>query len=589
MPRSIFREAVASLFFFGALVSCSHHKSVENLCPHVTLRSHEDLHLSDTEKRFICGDKDEPAYNNIPSYQAKFSIEGFLQQRGYSLPKFEYVGDKLIVDTGEKSYLSAVLVNSKNIDDSKELEKELLRHNKKEVLTPKLLDEMEAEATKFLRNRGYPCVKVTSSVDPENGKMVLEATNLEPFIYGEIPREKIEGIDDRALARFFPFTAQDSFSELGLTLAEKRFLRSGIVLGTYFQEKCELKKHEFSLSQQFIVGAPHTIRFGIGASTEVGPMIRARWTNQRYGPMASQLEAYFQSSLKTQTLKLSSDEYMWPDHPRRSLYSELQLERNDQTDFTEFTAGLKPHMQWTSDSVNRFWQWTAGPSLLAGTFKTVNSSDNRSYKTAAIEASLQSKTHDFEVFDIHPEEGNFAQVNLDFRHPALGFSDPLLKLDLTYLKLYWLGNLGRGKAIGGIHFNAGTAWIRDGVNLSTLPPSVKFYGGGSEDIRGFKLATLPDNAGVGAVSKVSAKLEFRKTYFFIPAIEAFSFLDGAYFGEKSWEVSSRLWYSPGVGLRWLSPIGLVQTYLARSLTTQESKSLKKDNGSLFYLGLGGVF
>ena len=148
-----------------------------------------------------------------------------------------------------------------------------------------------------------------------------------------------------------------------------------------------------------------------------------------------------------------------------------------------------------------------------------------------------------------------------------------------------IGPMGKGDAILGLKLNSATTWIPDDVNISTLPPSVKFYGGGSDDVRGFKLDTLPDNNGLGALTKVGFKFEFRKTYVFIPTVESFTFIDTVYFGYRPWELEKRLWYSPGTGLRWLSPIGLVQGYVARSLST----ATIKDDGNYFYLGLGGVF
>jgi outer membrane translocation and assembly module TamA len=237
----------------------------------------------------------------------------------------------------------------------------------------------------------------------------------------------------------------------------------------------------------------------------------------------------------------------------------------------------------------RFWQWSLGPTLIASTYRTDIAPDSQRFKTGAVEGGLLSQTHSYEIFDLHPEDGEFFQFNFDFRHPSLGFIDPLLKLDFSYLKLIWLGSLGKGSSVAGFRINTSTTWVKDSAQSSSLSPSVKYYGGGSDDLRGFKLNSLPDNNGLGSLTKFSAKLELRKTHLFIPTIEGLTFLDTSYFGTKSWNLEPRLWYSPGLGIRWLSPIGLVQTYIARTLSNTSSINHAQDEGTFFFFGLGGVF
>ncbi len=580
---NLFFLLTAFLIFSG----CATTKKDERICPKIFVHSEKsDFELSETEKRLVCGDTEEEAYKVIPSYQASYMLTGFLQSKGYSTPRFEYEGDLLHVYPGEQSFVEKVIVISDRPEDSKMVEKEIFRKFKDEVITPKILDAIEAQSLTYLRNNTYPCAKVSSTVDANKGEVTVTLKNLSPFVFGELKKEDVEGLEPTAFDRFYPFTRDDYFSEKDLTLAEKRFIRTGVVQGTYFQESCDLKNNTFSLSQQFILGTSRTIRLGVGASTEVGPMIRGKWSNQRSGPMASLWEFNVQLSFKNQFASFTSDRFMWSDAPRRSLLTSVEVERDNQTTYEEITAKFKPHMKWTRDGSSRLWTWTTGPTLIAGSYRSAtNDSDTKRINTGALEGKLESTSHEYEIYDLHPESGNTLSFNFDFRHPSFGFVDPLLKLNMTYLTLLHLGELGRGEAIGGIRLTTATTWVPDNVSLSSLPPSVKFYGGGSDDVRGYKLSALPSNNGLGALTKLSLKFEFRKTYVFLPTIESFTFVDTTYFGEKPWSVEDRLWYSPGTGMRWLSPIGIVQGYWARAL----SNKTVKDNGNLFYLGLGGVF
>ncbi|MBC7427186.1 MAG: BamA/TamA family outer membrane protein [Bacteriovorax sp.] len=573
-------------FFILTFESCAHKSTEEKICPKITVHSAEKFDLSDTEKRLICGDTDSVAYKVIPSYQASYMLTAFLQSRGYSTPRFDYKDDLLEVYPDEQSFVVKVIVISESDTDSMLVEKEIMRHYKNELITPKLLDNIETEALTILRNNTYPCAKLASTVDATKGEVTIKVTGLHSFQFGFIAKEHIEGIDDRALARFYPFIDTDYFSEKKLTLAEKRFIRSGVVQGTYFQEKCDLKINEFSLGQQFIPGYSKTIRLGVGASTEVGPMIRAKWSNQRWGEMASLLEANAQFSFKNQNINFLSQNFLWANSPRRSFLTTLEISRTDQLTYEEFSVQLKPHIQWTRDGRSRLWTWETGPTLITGSYKTnSNNSDTQKIHTGAIEGLMETKSHDYELFDLHPEDGDMLQFHFDFRHPAFGFVDPLLKLDLTYLKLARLGNMGKGLAIGGVRVNTSTTWVPVDSVIANLPPSVKFYGGGSDDVRGFKLNSLPSNTGQGALTKFSVKFEFRKTYVFIPTIESFTFVDTTLFGADSWNLDKQLWYSPGTGLRWLSPIGMVQGYVARGFSNES----ERDYGNFFYLGLGGMF
>ena len=81
------------------------------------------------------------------------------------------------------------------------------------------------------------------------------------------------------------------------------------------------------------------------------------------------------------------------------------------------------------------------------------------------------------------------------------------------------------------------------------------------------------------------KFEFRKTHFLASSLEGFAFFDTAYFGFDSFELSPRMRQAPGVGLRWVSPVGLFQTFYSRGYTTKPYEA----NGEILFVGLGGDF
>ena len=559
--------------------------SDEKVCSTVIIHGKEKMDLNETEKRLVCGDKKVDAYKDIPTYQASYLMVGFLQSRGFLKPEFETVDGVLHVHPGKKAKLKKVTLAS-DIKEEKFIKEEVNRRYRKKVLSPGLIGDVEKESKTILRQRGYPCAVVESSADADTNEIGLQFSKTVYHTFGDVKREKIEGLRDNALDRYYPYDGGDAFDERLLDLNEKRMLRAEVVQGTYYLEDCSEDAKEFSLAQEFMVGPPRTIRFGVGASTELGPMARVVWSHNRSGSMASTIQARIQGSLRSQSLVVTADTFVWKESPRRSLYSELNITRESQIDYEQSLFRLTPaSVKWTRDGGEHGWTWILGPTLESGTYFSKDKSQTRAFNTAVLEGSFNLMAHNYELFDIHPEEGDLLDFKFGFRHPSLGFSDPSLRLDSSYVKLARLSEMGRGTIIGGFRIGAGTLVISDKVASGDLPPAVKFYGGGSDDIRGYLLNTLPKNDGIGAITRTSLKLELRRTYFFHEKLESFVFLDAAYFGDQSFKTDETLFYSPGFGLRWKSPIGMIQGYWARALTLAPNE----DNGNFLYAGLGGTF
>lgn len=294
------------LFFLFLILSFSSYAK-KQICPAVTI--HGKIKLNETEKRLICGDKELEAYKNIPSYEASFFLTGFLQSRGFLNPTYEKKGEVLEVHIGRRSSVKKIKVISDLEKEKKIIRKELKHLFKKRILSTSTLNSIEAEALSQLRQRGYPCAKVKSHVNALDDTVTLMFDDLPYFRFGEVQKEKIKGLHENALNRFYAFSEDMAFNEELLTLTEKRMIRKEVVQGTYFQEACALPD-KFSLSQPFIVGPPRTLRMGVGASTEVGPMARLRWSHNRFGSMASLLSANIQASFRTQSLNLSADTFL---------------------------------------------------------------------------------------------------------------------------------------------------------------------------------------------------------------------------------------------------------------------------------------
>lgn len=557
----------------------------EELCPDVTVTDSEEIKLTESEELLLCGDKESQAYQFIPLYQKKFYLTSFLQSRAYLSPTFQIEGEKLMVTVGRQSQVEKVVVKSVDEKNGQELKKGLKRLFRYAPLNPSTLDAMEAESKAAFRRYGYACIRPSASAFIENDQVEMELQNEKKFLFGEVTKEPIEGIRMRALDRFYPFKSSDVFNSRLLTLTEKRMVRSEVIQATYFTDTCLDPEEDFALSQYFILGPPRTIRFGIGASTEVGPMIRFKWSHNRYKDMASRLEASLNASFRNQVLTLRSDQYLWKDHPRRSFFSELTLSRESQKLFEQTSMNFDNMIKWTRDKGGKLYAWSLGPSYEYGFYSTNEVSDTRSFSNIYLKGMFSFFDHDYEFYDINPEEGNALTINAEVRRQSLGFNTDLVRLNTSYTHFHRFFYWGKGSLIGGFKSLLGTSIVDRDFSLARLPPNVKFYAGGSDDIRGFDLKSLPMNSGEGALTRAGGKFELRRTHLFIPSLEAFTFYDLVFLGDQSFNVDQTYWYSVGAGLRWLSPIGLVQTFIANSYKKVPYENL----GPYGFIGLGGSF
>jgi translocation and assembly module TamA len=109
---------------------------------------------------------------------------------------------------------------------------------------------------------------------------------------------------------------------------------------------------------------------------------------------------------------------------------------------------------------------------------------------------------------------------------------------------------------------AGTTLASDGTIASDIiPVSMRFYIGGDADIRGFSRKELPFH-GRGFYTALYNGIELRAGDVLPLGIQPFILLDVAKGGDESFHLAGELYWSPGFGVRWKSPFGVVRASLA---------------------------
>lgn len=550
-------------------------------CPHIILSKELEPKLNQNEMSLLCpsNDKQKNIRDQIPHYQAKFYLKGFLQARGHLTPSFESKERKLLVTPGDIIKLHSFSVTPSNA----KLQNELVRFYRGKIATPILLNQIESFILNAYKDEGHPCPKVQTTFSPKKAHLEAKITHLEKEVFDPLDIEDIKGLNSNFIKRFNAFKQNQIYKPLKLKLTQKRIHRSRVVQSTYYQTNCS-ESGDLSIKQRFVPGSPRTLRFGVGLNTEVGPIARIRWTHHRYKEMASTLQANLQSSLKEQSLNLSSEIFTDPKSPRRLWRSEFKLIRTSESDFDEFRSEIGQKLKWSRDGLNHYWSWQTGPAVSGSWFQTDQNDSRRSLVNTAWQFSFLMQNHTYEFYDIFPHEGHKIQLNIDTRPTFLHNEFDLFQFEMKSIKLFPLTTWGKGDVIAGLRLDYQSTWIDETTDIASVPPGLRYYGGGENTNRGHKLNSLPDNNGLGALTRALIRLELRKTHVFVPEVEMLVFNDFSQFSKRPWQLTSPKWTSPGLGLRWLSPIGPVQTHIAKPFRYDPTF---KDEGLYFYIGLGG--
>ena len=167
--------------------------------------------------------------------------------------------------------------------------------------------------------------------------------------------------------------------------------------------------------------------------------------------------------------------------------------------------------------------------------------------------------------DVFPRRGRRVGFEVRGTDEAIGSS-------LSYVQgtawVRWIGSFGAGNRLLA-RLNAGVTGSSD---FSKLPPSVRFFAGGDESVRGFDYNTLgpTDSEGnvVGGDNLLVGSLEYerhlRGNFYGALFVDAGNAFDGTDFDPE---------VGTGIGVKWRSPLGPLRLYLGYPVSDNE-KSLR---------------
>lgn len=584
--------AIAALSVFG-LPGCAHSKKTEVpskiLCPGIELRGEIQPGLSDVEKRLVCGDEEVGnkiggAWKEIPVSQMKFHLTTFLQDRALYHAQFSQQGDRIVVELGEPTRVTQLTATG--APESLMLDRK--RGVIGEKLTPNLLTVVEQWVVQRLQAQGFACPRVRAEGNPDTGVITAEVETGARSNIVSILEDPLKGVREGMFRRYDAFRMGQPYQGDWVTLTERRILSQGLVQGIHFTTFCE--PQGAVLKQEIVPGAPRLLSFGVGANTEGLLLLKTSWRNTRFGSSASLIDVTAQASTLLQQLSASMVWYFRDVPSRQYLKPLFELKHQNERTFQTISQRFQVSPGTSRDT--RDWAFAVRSGPTYDVIRTLRGEGPRTSHFLSLETELRAGSHDFEFYRTSPRTGFDSTLTAGLNDKTL-FSDvSAQRLRLQAESLWNYRDYDPPLVVIGLRTGAATTITPERVGASTLlPPNFRQFLGGSLNLRGFARNELPGDDD-GGLTSVYGGLELRLGTLLPFGFQPFTFVDAGALGRTPLELDSPLFWSPGVGVRWESPVGTLRTTLAHGYVsgTGLSAEAERDLSHLqFYFSFGEEF
>ena len=537
------------------LLSLPRSLAAEELCPGIAIEGAR-VALTAGERRLLCGDPQSEAWKTVPRAQAEGFFRAFLQQRAYHSPAFSVRDDKLVVDPGPRTLIKSL--SGSGVPAGIDLSKR--RRVIGQPMTPAALDAVQAALLGDLQNRGYACPEIEMSADPRTGDVRATVSTGVVHIVERIEEPELKGIDPAIFRRFEAFQRGKPLDQRLLSLTSDRIVSEALFLNSRYDVTCT--SAGVRIAHVVTPASPRLVRLGVGVDTEGLVRLRAQWQHSRIGWRASSAEATLLASAREQSLEASQHLYVRPDS-RVYLLPRALAARSDEPAYETVSSelSLMPAVTWDDQLLRMETQ--AGPALeyadtrrglgpVGSTFLVFNT-------------HTELTTHLYEYFLREPRRGFRADLDTASRAAGVASRVTAHRVRLSTEKLWNLGAYDPPLIVLGARGWVGTTFIGDRqAALADLPPDFRFFLGGDADFRGASRQRLPSDEN-GFLTAAYEGLELRLGDVLPYKIQPLVFIDAAMGGLTSFHLDPDVYYAPGFGARWSSPVGAFRFTLARDL------------------------
>jgi outer membrane translocation and assembly module TamA len=420
-----------------------------------------------------------------------------------------------------------------------------------QTLTPEFLNRWESWAVSRLKAQGYPCAQSSSRADPATGEVWVQMHPGSKMNFPEVQRAQTS-LDQRIWPRYDAFSEGQTYNHDLLELTSQRITREAVAENAYFITRCLQETVE--LEQKIHLGPSQFVAVGVGATTQEYPILRLRWRHARLNSQAATLEAIGYFSSRLQSVELRPQFYVWPQAPWWSLSPTVTLERESESVFESTLIKWQGHVNYNRDDRYSRWYVQAGPTQNFRWNVTGPGQDYLSYMS--LETQVARISHDFEKHFADPKQGYEWQFRSNSQVAGMLAPETAHILSFQGRQLWNLGRWQPARWILGLRYHLQSTWSQErDTRTSLLGPDFRQFLGGDRNIRGFDRNQI-SGQGFGYFTSVYAGGELRWSNRWPWGIEPLFFLDWARVGYRSFTLDPGYLWSPGVGLRLSSLIGV---------------------------------
>ncbi|MBZ2168358.1 autotransporter assembly complex protein TamA [Marinobacter sp. F4216] len=405
------------------------------------------------------------------------------------------------------------------------------------------------------RQRGYFDGQFTESrlaVNPEAGtaEITLIFESGERYSLGEVSFEEGHWFELGLLEDFVTFDPGIPYHADEIAQLNRDLSSSGYFTGIEIDAPPEQADNGMiPVSVAVTRREPRSVAMGIGFSTDVGPRFKGNWREHWINPMGHRRGAETELSEPRQNL---------------SAYYELPLDP-PMTDLIRLTAGYQREdiegVESELITVGQQWQheldngWLQVLSI-RWEGERFNIRDEESGTSSLfLPGAGYSKIHADSPLD--PSRGYRLQFDVTGSHRALLSKADILHGSMLAKGLYTV--FDRHRFVG--RFQLGGVATND---FSDVPPSLRFFAGGDQSVRGYAYETLsPENengVAVGGRFLLVGSGEYQ--YGITDRWRAAVFVDH---GNAINDFNDPLATGVGAGVRWISPVGPLRLDIAKGL------------------------
>jgi len=533
------------------------------------------------ETRLVCGDPGTEGWGQVPFNQAENFLRAFLQQRGYQDPKFGSGRDVLTVAPGAKTAVSSFTVYGMppGIDPRK------LRKIRRQVMSPRLLDTAQAALLSQLRDRGYACPVIEMRGNGTTGEVSAEVRPGEIYRFDHIAAKKSAEVDTDIFYRYEAFRRGQRFDSRLLDLTARRAMADSLFLNVYFDVDCSTAG--MTISERVVAGKSQVYRLGFGFDTEGLLIGRAKWQNSRMGARGNSMEATLYASYREQSA-VADHRYFLATASRTFLMPKLTFGRLNEPQYESLHSelALLPGTSW--DAGKRRVELTAGPALEYVHTSRGLGPDNT---YAAFQAQLELRDHLFEYYAGDPRTGGRIVFGSQSRVKGIHSNITAHQLSVKGEHVWNIGGYEPPALVLATRYLGETTLVKKALLAAgKIPSDMRFFLGGDANLRGAGFNKLPADA-AGLLTALYDGVELRLGDVLPHGLQPLVFVDAAVVGRSSFKLDPNVYWSPGFGFRWNSPVGSVRVTLARGLVWRRdgaAEVLIKPQWR-FFLSLGAEF